>query len=143
MTFATPRLVVAGIVLAAGCSRGPQPLVEDLTGQHDVAHWTLQEFAGQRDGDRLNAVLIVGDTAKSLSCALRFRIGAPTTLESGSWIEDRGLARTDRPVRATSVTFLGGQDGPPSLGGTLELLDAAGRLKYRLRVPTTPLKAAH
>ena len=36
--------------------------------------------------------------------------------------------------------FLGGQDGPPSIGGSFDLLDPAGVGKYRVTIPTTELK---
>ncbi len=36
--------------------------------------------------------------------------------------------------------FLGGQDGPPSLGGKFDLLNPAGIAVYRITIPTTELK---
>jgi hypothetical protein len=36
--------------------------------------------------------------------------------------------------------FLGGQDGPPSIGGRFDLLDPTGAAEYRITVPTTELK---
>jgi hypothetical protein len=37
------------------------------------------------------------------------------------------------------VMFLGGQDGPPSIGGTYDLLDQDGAPRYRVNFPVTAL----
>ena len=49
---------------------------------------------------------------------MRFAIGSPTTLESGTWRWSRNNQVAAGSIAARSVTFLGGQDGPPSIGGT-------------------------
>jgi hypothetical protein len=36
--------------------------------------------------------------------------------------------------------FLGGQDGPPSIGGRFDLRDDAGAAMYRISIPTTELR---
>lgn len=36
--------------------------------------------------------------------------------------------------------FLGGQDGPPSIGGSFDLRDGTGAAAYRITIPTTELK---
>jgi len=71
---------------------------------------------------------------------MTFTIGAPTKLKLGSWqrMHDGGL--TSGTVTERSVMFLGGQDGPPSIGGRFDLLDPAGEAKYRITIPTTELK---
>ena len=38
------------------------------------------------------------------------------------------------------VMFLGGQDGPPSIGGRYDLLDSTRAAKYRITIPTSQLK---
>lgn len=142
MATALHRLLLAGLLIAAGCSRTKQPLLEDLAHQTDLSRATIQELAGHRDGDRLQARLVVGDTSSSFTAVLRFHIGAPTTLVEGTWWKGGpGIAPPVQPVTAKSVTFLGGQDGPPSIGGTFELLDGSGAVQYRIHLPTTPLKA--
>jgi hypothetical protein len=39
------------------------------------------------------------------------------------------------------MTSLGGQDGPPSIGGSYDLLDSASVAQYRITIPTTGLEA--
>jgi hypothetical protein len=43
-------------------------------------------------------------------------------------------------VAARSITFLGGQDGPPSIGGSFDLLDPEGVARYRINIPISQLK---
>ena len=43
-------------------------------------------------------------------------------------------------VAARSVMFLGGQNGPPSIGGSYDLLDTHGVERYRIYIPTTELE---
>jgi len=47
---------------------------------------------------------------------------------------------TSGTVTEQSVMFLGGQDGPPSIGGRFDLLDPTGVAKYRITIPTTELR---
>ena len=95
---------------------------------------------GTRDGDHLDAEAAFTDGSSTISVKMSFTIGAPTKLKSGrwQWLRDGGL--TSGIVTERSVMFLGGQDGPPSLGGRFDLLDPAGVAKYRITIPTTGLK---
>jgi hypothetical protein len=60
----------------------------------------------------------------------------PAKLETGSW---SGLGGQGT-VRQRSVTFLGGQSGPPSIGGRFDLLGPDGQPMYRIDIPTQPLQ---
>jgi hypothetical protein len=125
------------VLLLAACGGRNIKLVEDIGGGRDVSQFTLTSLAGTRDGDKLNARAVFskgGDDAIRLE--LRFSIGAPTRLESGTWngSGDEGL------VRERSVTFLGGQNGPPSLGGRFDLLGRDGSPRYRVNIPMQELK---
>jgi hypothetical protein len=42
-------------------------------------------------------------------------------------------------VQERSSTFLGGQSGPPSIGGSFDLVGPAGQPLYRIRIPVQPL----
>jgi hypothetical protein len=93
---------------------------------------------GVRDGDRLAAQAVISDSSSILTLDLHFSIGSPTTLASGSWHWSRPGRLVSGTVSARSVTFLGGQDGPPSIGGTFELTGADGSI-YRVTLPLTAL----
>jgi hypothetical protein len=70
---------------------------------------------------------------------MQFVLGAPSKLALGAWQWPR-QQQTSGTIAARSVTFLGGQDGPPSIGGTFDLLDAGGAARYRVNLPTTVVK---
>src|SRR5258707_11210422 len=137
-----PRVVLPcfWIVLAAECARLPRPSVEDVSGRESVSAYTLGLVRGTRAGDRLDAEATFGDGSSTLTVDMRFAIGAPTKLESGHWQWTRDGRLMNGTVTERSVMFLGGQDGPPSIGGRFDLRDAAGTAAYRITIPTTELK---
>ncbi len=134
------RWFLCALFLLASCARKPQPPVENLLGGESFARYKLDGMRGTRDGDHLDAEVQFTDGASTLTVRLRFAIGSPTSLETGRW----ELAKNDTLLRGTvaqrSVMFLGGQDGPPSLGGRFDLLDPSGMPAYRITIPTTELK---
>ena len=118
------------------CSKKNYPPVENLGGGHDVSQFALTSLTGTRSGERFDARVIFGDGVSRLSVDLSFRVGVPVKLDSGKWskLGDGGT------VRERSVTFLGGQSGPPSLGGRFDLLDLSGETAYRITIPLQPMK---
>ena len=114
--------------------------MEDLSGRQDLSFFKLDTISGTRDGDRLDTRAIFTDSSSILTVNLRFVVGSPTTLEQGAWRWVRNNSQTEGGVTARSVTFLGGQDGPPSIGGRFDLLGADGAPRYRITIPVTELK---
>ncbi len=133
-----PALFSLVLVLIAGCS-GPKPAgVQDLSGSEDLSFFKLATIGGTRDGDQLPVKALFTDSSSMLNLDLRFRIGTPTALENGTWRWSRSGRLQQGTVTARSVTFLGGQNGPPSIGGTFELLES-GVPRYKVVIPTTVL----
>jgi hypothetical protein len=130
--------MAAMILLAlAGCRGREAKPVEDLSGAADVSRFVLSSIRGTRDGDRLDVRAVFGGDAGGLiRVDLRFTIGVPTSLRSGTWT---GLA-SGGDVRERSVTFLGGQSGPPSIGGRFDLVAPDGSARYRVTIPLQELK---
>ncbi len=93
---------------------------------------------GVRDGDRLAAQVLISDSSSILTLDLHFAIGSPTTLASGDWRWSRPGRLLNGTLSARSVMFLGGQDGPPSIGGTFDLTATDGSI-YRVTLPLTAL----
>jgi hypothetical protein len=118
-----------------GCARPPAP-VEDPNGSRDVSRFSLTDIRGTRDGERLIVRAIYGDGTRELALDLHFKVGVPTKLQAGTW---SGLG-ANGIVRERSVTFLGGQSGPPSIGGRFDLLGPGGRLEYRINIPVQPVE---
>jgi hypothetical protein len=127
-------------LLMTSCARSAKPPVEDLRGRENLSAFALGEVRGTRDGDRLDAEAKFTDGSSTLTVTMRVAIGSPTRLESGKWQWMRDGHLASGTVAERSVMFLGGQDGPPSLGGRFDLLDATGTAEYRITIPTTELK---
>lgn len=127
------------LLALAACGRSERPAVEDVTGREGFTAFRLVSLRGARDGGGLNAHAVLSDSSSMLTLEMQFAIGAPTTLTSGTW---RWARRTQEggTIAARDITFLGGQDGPPSIGGTFDLLDASGAARYRVNFPTTIVK---
>jgi len=124
----------------AGCGGPKRPAVQDLSGRQNLSLFTLQSIHGARDGDRLRTLATFSDSSSILTVEMRFAIGSPTKLESGTWRWSRNNQLQTGTVAARSVTFLGGQDGPPSIGGTYDLVGGDGVAPYRITIPVTELK---
>ena len=126
--------------LLAACARPARAPIEDLSGRENLSAYTLEQVRGTRNGDRLDAEAKFGDGSSTITVEMRFDIGSPTKLNSGRWRWTRDGRLTNGPVAERSVMFLGGQDGPPSIGGRFDLLDLTGAAAYRITIPTTELK---
>ena len=139
------RLSRAGIycallIFAASCGLH-RSAVEDLSGEEDLSLFKVQTVHGTRDGDRLNVQAMISDSSSILSVDMIFAVGSPTKLQSGRWHWTHGNdVMSTGEVSEQSVTFLGGQDGPPSIGGSFTLLSAEGKPQYRINIPVTELK---
>lgn len=130
------QIVFAVCLFLGACQGNRRPLLEDLSHREDFGLMRLANATGIRDGDKLAAQLLITDSSSILTMDLHFQVTPPTRLESGTWKFNRGGSGA---VAARSVTFLGGQSGPPSLGGAFDLLDERGQLRYRVHLPTTEL----
>ena len=124
-------------LMMVGCTHRDRRPLEDLSGHEDLSRFTIQSVRGVRDGDRLAAKVLISDSSSILTLDLHFAIGSPTTLASGTWQWSRPGRLLNGTVSARSVTFLGGQDGPPSIGGTFDLSGAGAG--YRVNLPLTVL----
>jgi hypothetical protein len=124
----------------AGCSGSKRPAVQDPSGRENLSLFTLHSIHGKRDGDRLQTLATFSDSSSILTVEMRFAIGSPTRLESGTWRWSRNNQLQNGTVAARSITFLGGQDGPPSIGGTFDLVGGDSAALYRITIPVTELK---
>jgi len=131
---------IACLLLIIACSAGKHPPIVDLSGHEDLSLYKVHSLRGTRDGDRLEAQAVLSDTSSILMLEMHFNVGSPTTLSSGTWRWTRNNQLLSGDIRAKSVTFLGGQDGPPSVGGVFELIGSDGQAKYRVNIPVTEMK---
>jgi hypothetical protein len=140
VTFVRLVLPLAALFFLTACGSPQRAAVSDLGGREDLSLFTLASLQGARDGDRLQARAMFSDSSSILTLEFRFAIGAPTRLESGTWRWLRNSQISEGTITARSVIFLGGQSGPPSIGGTFELLERAGAPHYRVTLPVAELK---
>ena len=116
------------------------PLVEDRSGRENLSYFSLVSVRGARDGDRLDAQAGLSDSSSTLMLEMRFLIGPITRLRSGQWRWLRNNTVTSGAIAERSVTFLGGQSGPPSIGGRFDLLGSDGAPRFRITLPVTPVE---
>lgn len=133
-------LAIALLALAA-CGGAKHPLLEDLAAHQDLTMFKLQSIRGTRDGDRLAVRALISDSSSMLTVDLRFVVGSPTSLQSGTWQWTRTGGLQSGSVTSRSVTFLGGQDGPPSIGGTFNLNSQDGTALYRVALPLMEIRS--
>jgi hypothetical protein len=133
MEFMRFKLCCALILLTACAAK--HPLIEDLSGRENLSMYALDSVHGARDGDHLTARAILSDGSSTLTLEMQFLVGPNTTLQSGTW---QWMSKSGA-VSERSVTFLGGQSGPPSVGGRFDLLGSAGTPEYRVTLPVTPV----
>jgi hypothetical protein len=132
------RCILILWLILAGCAHAERRPLQDLSGHEDLSGFTIQSVRGVRDGDRLAAQVLISDSSSILTLDLHFAIGSPTTLQSGTWVWSRPGHLLKGTASARSVTFLGGQDGPPSIGGAFDLLTPE-RAVYQVNLPLTVL----
>ncbi len=133
------RVQTAAILFCvlAGCQRPDTRSVQDLLGGADLSRYLLTSLQGTRDGDRLDVRAIYrAAPGEQITLDLRFTVGVPTSLKTGGWT---GVG-SGGTVRERSVTFLGGQSGPPSIGGRFDLLTPDGKPRFRVTIPLQELK---
>ena len=132
----SPAFAALSAILLIACGSQQMKPVEDLSGTRDAADFALTSLKGTRDGERLAVQAVYGDGLRSLTVHLRFRLTPQAKLDRGTWA---GLAR-EGSVQERSVTFLGGQSGPPSIGGRFDLIGSGDKAMYRVTIPLQPLK---
>jgi hypothetical protein len=130
--------LLASVLVLGGCAKHDRKPLEDLSGHADLSAFKIQSVRGVRDGDRLSAQVLISDSSSILTLDLHFAIGSPTTLDSGAWQWSRSGRLLNGAIAARSVTFLGGQDDGPSIGGTFDLTNGGNAL-YRVNLPLTLL----
>src|SRR4051812_43131619 len=113
----SPAFAALSAVLLIACGSQQMKPVEDLSGTRDAADFALTSLKGTRDGEHVAVQAVYGAGSRSLTVHLLFKLTPQAKLERGTWA---GLAG-EGSVQERSVTFLGGQSGPPSIGGRFDL----------------------
>ncbi len=143
MIFSPSRLwllVCSAVFLLSSCRNLEEATIDNLQEKSTLTDYLMITLEGRRDGDRLPVRLVFEAPSSNLRMDLLFRIGVPTRLESGQYHWEGQDEVLGGPVRASSVTFLGGQSDNPNLGGVFQLLSASGEPIYKVTLPTSEVK---
>ncbi len=140
MKYNVTSVVVTTLLLTA-CGRPESPRLERIADRTELSDHALRSLTGSRDADVLHTKVILAADSSMLTMDLRFRIGVPTRLEEGSYLWQQTATVLRGPVEQVSATFLGGQSGQPSIGGTFELLSPEGERLYKVRIPVREVAA--
>jgi len=140
MKNAVTSVVVTTMLLTA-CGRPQSPRLERIADRTELPAHALRSLTGYRDADVLHTKVILAADSSTLTMDLRFRIGVPTRLEKGSYLWRQADTVLRGPAKQVSTTFLGGQSGRSSIGGTFELLSPAGERLYQVRIPVREVAA--
>ena len=132
------RYILALCLVLPACARRDRPALEDLTTGQSLSAYKIESTRGVRDGDRLAAQVLISDSSSILTLDLHFAVGSPTTLESGTWRWAQSGRLLKGAVMARSVTFLGGQDDGPSIGGVFDLTGDDQQLRVTLPLTVLP-----
>ncbi len=133
-------LICSVLFLLTYCRNIEEARIENLQEESTLTDYQMISLAGRRDGDRLPVRLVFEAPSSNLRLDLLFRIGVPTRLESGQYHWERQDEVLEGRVRASSVTFLGGQSDNPNLGGVFQLLSTSGDPIYQVTLPTSEVK---
>ena len=133
-------LIGSAFFLLSSCRNIEEATIENLQEESTLTDYQMISLEGRRDGDRLPVRLVFEAPSSNLRLDLLFRIGVATRLESGQYHWEGQDEVLGGPVRASSVTFLGGQSDNPNLGGVFQLLSASGEPIYKVTLPTSEVK---
>ncbi len=133
-------LICTWLFLLPYCRNIEEATIENLRARSTLTDYQMISLTGRRDGDRLPVRLVFEASSSNLRMDLLFRIGVPTRLESGQYHWERQDEVLEGLVRASSVTFLGGQSDNPNLGGVFQLLSASSDPIYKVTLPTSEVK---
>jgi len=123
---------------AAGCSRAEFQF-ERIEGNSSMVPLKLTGLQGTRDGATVHVQASFADGNDTGQMTLVLQLNPTAECRSGTHRVEIDGQTTEGPVECSSVSFLGGQNALPSVGGVFILKDAQSRPVYRVRIPTTTM----
>jgi hypothetical protein len=137
-TWHRMALLLAATLTLLACQNASNLTIRRNRDGQTLSTYRLKSLTGIRDGDNLGTELVVGDKDGTLTMQMRFKIGVPPKLESGTYVwQQPGAPQTQGTVKADAVIFQGGQNEGPTVGGTFELVAANDVSLYQVKLPAT------
>lgn len=127
--------VAAVLLVWLGCAPATPTIDERVGEQWAPSSYRFVRAEGQRDGEQTHAYFFFeGPEGAKLEVRLLLDLKPEAGMRVGRWYWDRADSSLSGSMTARSVRFLGGQGGPPSVGGTYTLrLEKAPFLRFRSR----------
>jgi hypothetical protein len=127
------------LACATGCS-SPEFQFERIEGNSSTAiPLKLTGLKGTRDGATVNVQASFADGTDTGQMSLVLQLNPTAECRSGTHRVEIAGQTTEGLVECVSISFQGGQNALPSVGGVFVLKDAQTRPMYRVRIPTTPM----
>ena len=135
------RFIVLGLLLfAAGCANKEYRVERFDNGQSVRVPFKFESMSGMRDGEFVRAVPVFKDGMDVIRLDLHVRLGPPIAFVMGTYEARIGDQTTEGPIVCDSLSFQGGQNALPSVGGIFRLQDnSTGRTIFRIMMPPAPI----
>ncbi len=122
----------------AGCSPASPGLERfDETAWLELGPVVVESMSGRRTGADVDAIGVFARGEDRMTLSMAFVLGPPARFVEGRHSSRIGGESFEGVVSAESVTFLGGQNAEPSLGGVFLFENPTDGVRYRLRFPPT------
>ena len=125
---------------ASACVKSNSAFEELRDGGAVTIPMKLTAVSGTRDGEIVKATIEFREGADSTALAIVVALGPPPQFISGTYRSNIGGRAGAGIVESQSLSFLGGQNALPSVGGTFILKDSGNRPVYRATLPPTPIQ---
>jgi hypothetical protein len=137
----TKRILILLLAATVSACASKEYRVERIDGTQAVRMPLKFAFmVGMRDGDMVRASPVFKDGKDGLRLDLRVRLGPPITFAFGTYHGIIGDHEIEGAVVSDSLSFLGGQNALPSVGGVFRLQDnSTGRTVFRVTMPPTAI----
>jgi hypothetical protein len=134
------RLFISFLLVLISACVNTDSRVERIDGSQSVQlPLKFESMFGGRDGESVRAEPVFTNGADSIRMNLYVRLGPPISFVSGNYRASVGGQTREGSVVCDSLSFLGGQNALPSVGGVFRLQDSNAQTVYRVRMPPTPI----
>ena len=125
--------------LLACTPRGPSLERFEQSGWVELGPVVIESMSGQRTGSDVRATGVFSHGDDRMTLSLVFVLGPPARFVGGYQNSRIAGESVESAVSSESVTFLGGQNALPSIGGVFVFENPTDGSRYRLRFPPTLL----
>jgi hypothetical protein len=135
------RCLLAIFLFAGGCAGADYSIERVEQDRSTLLPLKFESMYGVRDGETVTAESRFTDAqGASIHLSMSLRLGPPPQFTSGRFEAEIDGRTSTGNVECPSLTFLGGQNSLPSIGGVFLLKNGQDQTIYRVTLPPTPLK---